>query len=199
MNEQDTSDLGKAIQEVSEKASLLVREEIELAKAEIVQKVSSLARGAAIGAAAGVFILYGLIYFGHFIALGLADLLGVNSWVGYLIVAGVMFIVAGRGSGESRHYSWRMQTRGEASPHAGGDPALQRGQSGRARRRRRAAPGRDHEGDRLARPAPAPPARDHHRRGRHRLRPRRRHRRVHRPPDGPALTALDRLGIGLRR
>jgi hypothetical protein len=95
MNEQDTSDLGKAIQEVSEKASLLVREEIELAKAEIVQKASTLARGAAIGAAAGVFILYGLIYFGHFIALGLADLLGVNPWVGYLIVAGVMFIVAG--------------------------------------------------------------------------------------------------------
>jgi Putative Actinobacterial Holin-X, holin superfamily III len=95
MTEQETSELGKAIQEVSEKAALLVHEEIELAKAEMSVKLKSLARGAAIGGAAGVFILAGLIYFLHFVALALADLLGANPWVGYLIVSGTLFIVAG--------------------------------------------------------------------------------------------------------
>jgi hypothetical protein len=94
MTEPDTSELGKAIQEVSEKAALLVHEEIELAKAEVLTKLKSLARGAAIGAAAGVFILAGLVYFLHFVALALADLLGANPWVGYLILSGTLFIVA---------------------------------------------------------------------------------------------------------
>jgi hypothetical protein len=95
MTDQETSELGKAIQEVSEKAALLVHEEIELAKAEMSQKLKSLARGAAIGAAAGVFILAGLVYFLHFVALALADLLDANPWVGYLILSGALFIVAG--------------------------------------------------------------------------------------------------------
>jgi uncharacterized membrane protein YqjE len=95
MTDQETSELGKAIQEVSEKAALLVHEEIELAKAEMSQKLKSLARGAAIGGAAGVFILAGLVYFLHFVALALADLLDANPWVGYLILSGTLFIVAG--------------------------------------------------------------------------------------------------------
>jgi uncharacterized MAPEG superfamily protein len=95
MTDQQTSELGRAIQEVSEKASLLVREEIALAKAELTQKVTGLARGAAIGAAAGIFIVFGLIYFLHFIALGLAELLGSGAWLGYLIVAGVLFLLGG--------------------------------------------------------------------------------------------------------
>jgi hypothetical protein len=44
-----------------------------------------------------VFILAGLIYFLHFVALALADLLGANPWVGYLIVSGTLFILAGIG------------------------------------------------------------------------------------------------------
>src|SRR3954464_11989704 len=92
MAEPQTSDLGKAVQEVSEKASLLVREEIALAKAELTEKMTGLAKGAAVGAAAGVFILGGLIYFLHFVALGLADLLGNKWWLGYLIVAVVLFV-----------------------------------------------------------------------------------------------------------
>ena len=94
MTDQQTSELGQAIQEVSEKASLLVREEIALAKAELTQKISSLARAAAIGAAAGVFAVFALIYFFHFIALGLASLFGVGAWVGYLIVFGVLILLA---------------------------------------------------------------------------------------------------------
>jgi uncharacterized membrane protein YqjE len=97
MPDHDTSELGKAIQEVSEKAALLVHEEIELAKAELSQKLKSLARGAAIGGAAGIFIVAGLVYFLHFVALALADLLGANPWVGYLIVSGTLFLLAALG------------------------------------------------------------------------------------------------------
>jgi len=52
-----------AITEVSERATLLIREEIELAKAEIAEKSARMARGAAIGAAAGVFLVTALIFF----------------------------------------------------------------------------------------------------------------------------------------
>jgi hypothetical protein len=95
MTDNQTSDLAKSIQEVSEKASLLVREEIALAKAELTEKVSGLARGIAIGAAAGIFILAGLIYFLHFLALLIGELLGDNVWLGYLIVAGALFLFGG--------------------------------------------------------------------------------------------------------
>ena len=57
--------LGEIVAEVSEKASLLVREEIELAKAEVTQKVTRLGKGAAGGAAAGVFLFFALIEFLH--------------------------------------------------------------------------------------------------------------------------------------
>ena len=54
--------LGDVVSEVSEKASLLVREEIELAKAEISEKVTKLGKGAAALAAAGVLAVFALIY-----------------------------------------------------------------------------------------------------------------------------------------
>src|SRR3954471_20995563 len=95
MTDKETSELAKAITQVTETAQLLVREEIELAKVELTVKLTGLARGAAIGAAAGVFVLAGLIYFLHFLALLIADVLGVNPWVGYLIVSGLLFIAGG--------------------------------------------------------------------------------------------------------
>jgi hypothetical protein len=63
--------LAAAITEVSERASVLVREEIELAKAEMTQKATRLAKGAAVGVAAGVFIVTALF----FALIGLAWLL----------------------------------------------------------------------------------------------------------------------------
>lgn len=93
MPDQQTSELGRAIQDVSEKASLLVREEIALAKAELTVKATGMARGAAIGISAGVFLLFGLIYFVHFLALGLASLLGAGAWVGYLIISLTLFVL----------------------------------------------------------------------------------------------------------
>jgi len=95
MPEHKTSELADAINEVADKGRLLVREEIELAKAELTEKVTGLAKGAAVGAAAGVFVLAGLIYFLHFIALLIADVLGANPWLGYLILSGILFLFGG--------------------------------------------------------------------------------------------------------
>jgi hypothetical protein len=89
------SELLVALDEVGDKTKELVREEVALAKAELTEKLTGIARGAAIGAAAGVFVLAGLIYFLHFLALLIADVLGANPWVGYLIVAGLLFIAGG--------------------------------------------------------------------------------------------------------
>lgn len=56
------TNIAAAITEVSERASLLVREEIELAKAEMSQKATRLAKGAVVGIAAGVFIVTALFF-----------------------------------------------------------------------------------------------------------------------------------------
>jgi len=98
IDEHSTSELGKAIQEVSEKASVLVREEIELAKAEITQKAMGLARGAAIGAAAGVFVLFALIYLLQALSLGIwraIDGHGTSYYLGFLIVAVLLLALGG--------------------------------------------------------------------------------------------------------
>jgi hypothetical protein len=89
------ANIAQAIQDVSDRAQLLVREEIELAKAEVTQKVSSLVRGAAIGVAAGVFAIFGL----SILLQGFAWLAywaipfpnGTQFW-GFFIVAGILFL-----------------------------------------------------------------------------------------------------------
>ena len=54
--------IATAIAEVSERATVLIREEIELAKAEVSEKASKLVRGAIVGVAAGVFLVIGLAF-----------------------------------------------------------------------------------------------------------------------------------------
>ena len=72
--------IAAAITEVSERASVLVREEIELAKAEVAEKAGRLARGAIVGAAAGVFLGTALV----FVLLGCA-------WLLYYFLPGTNF------------------------------------------------------------------------------------------------------------
>jgi hypothetical protein len=87
--------LGDIVSEVSEKASLLVRQEIELAKAEVTSKLSKLGRGAAIGAAAGVFLIFGITMFFHTLAWFLYDLFDFGEiWYGFAIVSGILFLLA---------------------------------------------------------------------------------------------------------
>jgi uncharacterized membrane protein YqjE len=90
--------LGDIVTRVSENASLLVREEIELAKAEVEQKVKSIARGAVIGAVAGFFVFMAMIFLLIGAAFGLDDLLGnAYLWAGFLIVAGGLLLLAAIG------------------------------------------------------------------------------------------------------
>ena len=88
-NDTDTSELGQAIQDVTETASLLIREEIELAKAEMTEKVTKLIKGAVVGIVAGIFAVFGLIYLLHAASWGIWQAIGTddNFWIGFLIVA----------------------------------------------------------------------------------------------------------------
>ena len=88
--------LGEIVAEVSEKASLLVREEIELAKAEVKDKLSSLTRGAATAAAAGVFLVFGVTVFFHGLAWFLDDVFNWedNIWAGFAVVTALLFVLA---------------------------------------------------------------------------------------------------------
>ena len=98
-NDNDTSELGQAIQDVTEKMSLLVREEIELAKTEVTEKVTKLVKGAAVGIAAGIFAVFGLIYLGHGVAWLIWKVLegggSDNFWIGFIIVAVILFLLGG--------------------------------------------------------------------------------------------------------
>jgi uncharacterized small protein (DUF1192 family) len=84
--------LATAVTEVSERFSVLVREEIELAKAEVTQKVSSIARGAAAVAAGAVFGVFALIMGLGTLAWGLNSALS-SLWLGFLITFGILLFL----------------------------------------------------------------------------------------------------------
>lgn len=94
--------MAAAITDLSERAALLIREEIELAKAEIAEKTARLARGAVVALAAGVFLLTALF----FILIGCAWLLYFELPIGnqftyfwgFFIMAAIL-IVLGIGAG----------------------------------------------------------------------------------------------------
>jgi protein-S-isoprenylcysteine O-methyltransferase Ste14 len=87
--------LGEIVGDVTSKASLLVKEEIELAKAEITQKAKRLGLGAGLITVAGVFMLFFLIFFLHMLALGFADWFSLKPWVGYALVCILLLVFAG--------------------------------------------------------------------------------------------------------
>ena len=87
--------LADLVVDVTENASTLVREEIELAKAEVSEKVAKIARGSAVGAAAGVFAFLALILIMHGIAWVLAEeLFDGKAWPGFFIEAAVFLLIA---------------------------------------------------------------------------------------------------------
>jgi uncharacterized membrane protein YqjE len=86
--------LGEIVSEVSEKASLLVREEIELAKAEVATKARKLAGGLAAGGAAGVFVLLAVIMGLHALAWLFYDLFDVPAWAAFAMVTLLLLLLA---------------------------------------------------------------------------------------------------------
>ena len=93
--------LGEIVGEVSEKASLLVREEIELAKAELQEKASKLAKAVGVAAAAGVFAGFAVSLFLHALSWFFVDLYGSSSqavWLGFLTTV-LLLLALGAGAG----------------------------------------------------------------------------------------------------
>ncbi|WP_205697193.1 phage holin family protein [Conexibacter sp. SYSU D00693] len=96
--DQQQPQLAQAIQDVTEKVQLLVREEIELAKTEVELKMKKLARGVVIAVAAGVFVLGALILLLHGFALlawWAIPFGDTQIWGGYFVVAGILLLLAG--------------------------------------------------------------------------------------------------------
>ncbi len=94
--EEIPENIAAAITEISERATLLIRDEIELARAEIGAKVGKLVRGTIIGVAAGIFIVVAVL----FVLIGLAWLAwyelfaaGEYFW-GFFVVAGALLVFA---------------------------------------------------------------------------------------------------------
>jgi predicted Co/Zn/Cd cation transporter (cation efflux family) len=98
-DDQSTAAIAQALQDVSEKAQLLVREEIELAKTEVQGKVRSLIRGSVAGIVGGVFALVALVMVLNGLA-WLAYYLVTNPgsqqffW-GFFIMAAILFLLGG--------------------------------------------------------------------------------------------------------
>jgi hypothetical protein len=87
--------IGHTVAEISEKASLLVREEIALAKAEVTQKATRLGKGAAVAAVAGVFAVLGLIMLLHTLSWFFWWVVGGEIFFGFLITTVLLFVFAG--------------------------------------------------------------------------------------------------------
>jgi uncharacterized membrane protein YqjE len=92
---QDERSVGELVFDVAEKSSSLVREEIELAKAEISEKVGKILRGSAVGLAAGTFAFLALILIMEGVAWLLAEeVFDGNAWPGFFVEAALFLIVA---------------------------------------------------------------------------------------------------------
>lgn len=86
--------LGTAVSAVAERVQLLVREEIELAQAEITAKATKLIAGVVIGAAAGLFAVVGILFLLAACAWLFYDYVFDQIAFGFLILAGVLFLAA---------------------------------------------------------------------------------------------------------
>jgi len=81
--------------DVSERASSLVREEIELAKAEIGEKVGKILRGSVVGIAAGTFAFLALILIMEGAAWLLAEeVFDGSAWPGFFVEAALFLLIA---------------------------------------------------------------------------------------------------------
>jgi hypothetical protein len=94
--EEIPENIAAAITEISERATLLIRDELELARAEVSAKIGKLLRGTVIALAAGVFVVVAVF----FVLIGLAWLAwyelfpaGEYFW-GFFVVAGALLALA---------------------------------------------------------------------------------------------------------
>jgi putative superfamily III holin-X len=87
--------VGELVFDVTERASTLIREEIELAKAEVSEKVGSLLRGSVVGVAAGIFAFLALILVMEGIAWLLnEEVFDGKVWPGFFVEAAAFLLIA---------------------------------------------------------------------------------------------------------
>jgi uncharacterized membrane protein YqjE len=91
--EHESPGLGATVKSVSERASSLVRLELELAALELKRKVSSVAIGIGLAAGAAVLLVFALGFGLATIAAGIAT--AVSWWLALLIVTVGILLVAG--------------------------------------------------------------------------------------------------------
>ena len=117
-----TDNFGATVTQVSERMSLLVREEIELAKAEMMVKVTSIARGAAAVAAGAVFGVFMLVLALDTLAWGLDAVIGNvagDIWIGFAITTGALLLLAVG----AFLFAWRKLSVGAPTPKMAIDEA----------------------------------------------------------------------------
>jgi len=103
----DDRSVGELVLDISEQTSGLIREEIELAKTEVSEKVNKILQGSVAGIVAGVFVLMALAMFMHGIAWLLNDLFFEdNVWLGFLI-EGLFWLLVGIGAGLFAYRSFK--------------------------------------------------------------------------------------------
>jgi uncharacterized membrane protein YqjE len=91
----DDRSVGELVFDVAEKSSALVREEIQLAKAEISEKVGQILRGSVVGLAAGIFAFLALILVMEGVAWLLAEeVFDGNAWPGFFVEAALFLLIA---------------------------------------------------------------------------------------------------------
>jgi uncharacterized small protein (DUF1192 family) len=84
------------VTEVTERVAVLIHEEIELAKAEVTEKITRLAKGAVVGIAGGIFVVTALLFILHgFAWLAWFQLFGTTQeyYWGFFVVAGALILL----------------------------------------------------------------------------------------------------------
>ncbi|HEY2005378.1 MAG TPA: phage holin family protein [Solirubrobacteraceae bacterium] len=107
----ENENLAEALTEVSERLSVLVREEIELAKAEVTVKVKSYQRGAIAGAAGAVFGVFAIVFVLLTIAWSINDATG-HLWIGFAVVMVVLLLL----TAFAFFFAWRKFSVGGPKP-----------------------------------------------------------------------------------
>jgi uncharacterized membrane protein YqjE len=87
--------VSELVVDVAERSSTLVREEIELAKTEVSEKIGKLVRGSVVGIAAGIFAFLALILVMEGVAWLLAEeVFDGNAWPGFFVEAALFLLIA---------------------------------------------------------------------------------------------------------
>ena len=93
--EDEERTVGELVLDVSERVGVLIREEVELAKAEVSEKIGKIVRGSLAGAAAVLFVVVAFTMLMHAFAWLLNDLLFEQDvWAGFLVSAVIWLILA---------------------------------------------------------------------------------------------------------